>query len=516
MAEVGSGGKNKIPASVDSKIVRNDKDSKTAGGVSRRNFLLYAAGTVASGIFLGTMTGCGSSGGGGGSSTTTTAGNFPVLVFTDVHFDPFYDETLFPALNAADPSQWASIFQTSTVTAPSAWGTDTNYPLLALTLANIKQNLGASPFVIFTGDILGHFLAQRFYAATGASLLNPSATDQAAMQVFTDKTVSFFMQQVRAAVGNLPVFFALGNADSYTGLGPDSAFLSNNAELYYTQLLNGTVDQQTFLSTFTNGGYYIAEPAGTNLMVIGLNTFEFSPPDPPLLPDWSVAVAAQLAWLDSTLASAQTAGKNVWLIMHVPPGAAITSTAANVGSNGQITAAGTTMMWDQDYQTNFLGILAKYPGLIAHTLAAHTHMDEFRIMSPGNVLDITGGITPYFGNNPSFKVFTFSHDGLRAIDYTSLNYDLSSMPGQFNSYYTFSTAYSAPGFLGDSLAQLYPALVTNSGKQSLYRGYYLSGNNYTVPTTNEIVPITNTNWPVFWSGIGNMDEQDFINGVNSY
>ena len=66
------------------------------------------------------------------------------------------------------------------------------------------------------------------------------------------------------------------------------------------------------------------------------------------------------------------------------------------------------------------------------------------------------------------------------------------------------------------MAQLYPALVTNSGKQALYRGYYLSGHNYTVPTTNEIVAITNTNWPVFWSGIGNMGETPFIDGVNHY
>ena len=111
--------------------------------------------------------------------------------------------------------------------------------------------------------------------------------------------------------------FALGNSDSYTGLGPDSSFLSDTAELYYTQFLNGTVDHQTFLKTFKSGGYYSAEPAGTNLMVIGLNTFEFSP----FFGDTtSNAVTAELDWFDSTLASAQARGKKVWLLMHVPPG----------------------------------------------------------------------------------------------------------------------------------------------------------------------------------------------------
>ena len=66
------------------------------------------------------------------------------------------------------------------------------------------------------------------------------------------------------------------------------------------------MDHQTFLNTFTSGGYYSAEPTGTNLMVIGLNTFEFSP----FFGDTTAsAVTAELAWLDSTLASAQARAK---------------------------------------------------------------------------------------------------------------------------------------------------------------------------------------------------------------
>jgi hypothetical protein len=359
---------------------------------------------------------------------------------------------------------------------------------------------------------------------------NPTAADIAAMRAFLDKTVAFFMQQVRSSIGNIPVMFALGNADSYEGLGPESTFLVNNAELFYTQFLNGAVDHQTFLNTFEGGGYYSAEPAGTNLMVIGLNTFECSPPNP-YLGDTSSAVTTQLDWLDSTLASAQARGKKVWLLMHVPPGANITATADAADSNGHITTATTTMMWDQTYQASFMHILSKYPGLITQTLAAHTHMDEFRIMAPNSVLDITPGITPYFGNNPAFKVFTFSSDTLTAIDYTSLNYDLAANPGQFNGYYTFSTSYSMQvplsyypfstsyfmqNTLNNYLAQLYPVLVTNNAEQALYRTHYFSGHNYSIPDTNTINPITDTTWPVFWCGIENMDEQGFMDCVNSY
>lgn len=448
-------------------------------------------------------------GGSGRSGTTDPARAFPVVVFTDVHFDPFYDPTLFPRLKAADASRWSAIFETSSITAPSAYGADTNYPLLALALSALSRNLGASPLVIFTGDILGHYLPQVFYALNGSDVRNPTPADVAAMKAFLDKTIAFFMQRVRASVGNVPVLFALGNADSYTGLGPDPAFFSDTAQLYYTLFLNGTVDRQAFLSSFTAGGYYSADVADTNLTVIGLNTFEFSPPNPSMS-DMSSAVYAQLAWLDSALASARDRGRKVWLLMHVPPGADEVTTSQSVDGSGHITAA--TMMWNSDYQDAFLRTLSRYPGLVAFSLGAHTHMDEYRIVSPGNVMEITPGITPYFGNDPAFKIFTFSQATLEALDYTVLNCDLAADPPQFTGYYTFSTAFGMPGPLGDSLTTLCQELVTDAAKQALYRQHYYSGRAYS-PAFD---PITDPKWPVFWSGIGNMDEQGLIRAVNSY
>jgi hypothetical protein len=149
-------------------------------------------------------------------------------------------------------------------------------------------------------------------------------------------------------------------------------------------------------------------------------------------------------------------------------------------------------------------------------LTAHTHMDEYRIVSPGILADTTPSIAPYFGNNPAFKVFTFSGDTFKATDYTSLNYDLATNPEQFNYYYTFSAAYLMHGFLNDSLLQLYPELATENTKQQLYRGHYFSGHNYTIPVTNTFNPITDKDWPVYWCGIGHMDEQGLIDCVNAY
>ncbi|HOI16375.1 MAG TPA: metallophosphoesterase [Geobacteraceae bacterium] len=450
---------------------------------------------------------------GGGTGTPTPSNkDFPVVVFSDIHFNPLYDPSLFKKLVSADAGEWAGIFQTSGMKGPSAWGADTNYPLLVLALAGIQRNMGSCPLVIFTGDLLGHYLPQTFFSLYDPdNASHPTPEDVAAMKAFTDKTVAFVMQQVRSSVGAVPVMFALGNADSYTGLGPDSSFLSNTAEMFYSQFVNGTIDQQTFLNTYKSGGYYSAEPSGTNLTVIGLNTFEFSPAFKDVHAE---AVAAELSWFDATLASAKARGRKVWLLMHVPPGADKYSTAQSVDADGHITTA--TMMWNQDYQNRFLDILAKYPGLIALTLTAHTHMDEYRIMSPGNVAETTPSVAPYFGNNPAFKVFTISSDTWKATDYTSLNYDLATTPEQFSRYYTFSAEYLMQGYLDDSLARLYPALVSNHDKRKFYRDGYFSGHNYTVPLGTTFDPITDKTWPVYWCGIGKMGQQELMDCVNSY
>jgi hypothetical protein len=148
---------------------------------------------------------------------------------------------------------------------------------------------------------------------------------------------------------------------------------------------------------------------------------------------------------------------------------------------------------------------------MALKFAGHTHMDEFRIAT-GEVFCMTPGLTAYSNNNPAYKILTISNETLAATDYTAMYYDLATNPGQFNPYYTFSTAYGMSGPLSTSLAQLWPALVTDTAKQSLYRTYYYSGHAYSATFS----PITNLNWPVFWSGIAKMPQQDFINAVNAY
>jgi sphingomyelin phosphodiesterase acid-like 3 len=471
--------------------------------LSRRTFIEIAS-----------LAGAGLVGGCGGATRVTGSDHFPVLVFSDVHFQPFIPPSplnapitttleanmaLVGQLDAADTSQWPAIFQGVANAANhelSAPGADTNYALLALALASIKQNLRMCPAILFTGDFLGHGVDQLYSVYS----VNKTAAEAAA---FVDKTLTFVLQQIRAAAGSIPVYFALGNCDSYTGYGPDANFLASNAQQLYRLALNGAGNEQDVISSITNGGYYSVEPAGMDLVIIGLNTTALSP----LVVADPAMIATQFAWFDARLAEASKAGKKVWLLMHAPPGADEGTTGEAGNDNGKITAA--TMMWVDMNQAKFMGIIEKYPGLIAMSLAGHTHMDEFRLLSPGNALAITAGISPVFGNNPAYKIFTLDSLSLTPTDYSVLNCNLPLAPSQFNSYYTFSQAYDLEGPLATSLAMLFPTLLASNAAQEQYQGAFYSGNQ----TSN---PISSANWPVYWCGIGFMDQQQFLTAVNRF
>lgn len=437
--------------------------------------------------------GCGS-----GTNTNTAT------VFSDVHFNPFYDETIFQSLNSSDASEWNGIFQTSSISEPSAYGADSNYPLLVLALSSIQQTLSTSPVIIFTGDVLGHNFAQTYFNLSGSE-------DVAAMQAFASKTLTFFTQLVKSYVGNIPVMFVLGNADSYTGLAPDSTYFANTAEIYYSSWIGTSADHQTFLNTYEEGGYYSAEPI-TGVVVVALNTVALSTL---VLENNDSQVQAELNWLDSTLASAKNAGKKVWLLMHVPPGAYVAQTASQLDPNGQLSSA--TMQLKSNYQTSLLQTISAYSDIITMMLGGHTHMDEFRNIYGGSPLSssgtliITPGITPYFDNNAAYRIFTFLENNFKPTDYKTIYYNIATLPAEFSNYYTFSAVYfngAMRSLLDDALTNLYPLLNTDTTKQGLFRSHYYLGSEASST-------ITDATWKVYWCGIVDMAEQDLINCVNS-
>ena len=195
---------------------------------------------------------------GANSSDTSVGTTTQFLFISDIHFSPFYDETIFNDLVQADVSRWAAIFESSTITEPQSWGNETNYPLLVKALDAARKQVSSMPFMLFGGDILAHKFRETFFGLYGKE-------DEEALRAFSYKTVAFFVSQVRERFGEIPVLFILGNNDAYAGdylIVPGGAFLADTAELFYSQFLLQGADREQYVKTYRAGGYYVADPAG--------------------------------------------------------------------------------------------------------------------------------------------------------------------------------------------------------------------------------------------------------------
>jgi hypothetical protein len=214
---------------------------------------------------------------------------YQIVTISDLHFNPLYDPSLLPQLASSPESQWSAIYKTSKVTAPSSGGTDTNYALLSYTLESLHENAKNSPVVLFTGDVLGHnipptyctiYLTSQNTPVNNTTIESCMASQSPAIQQFISDTFAFVASEIQTAVGGVPVLYAPGNIDAYSGtLGPDPNFLTTNQPFVWSELLEEKADA-TFADTFPTGGYYFFQYFPKNaktspLRIIVLNTNSF-------------------------------------------------------------------------------------------------------------------------------------------------------------------------------------------------------------------------------------------------
>jgi hypothetical protein len=420
-----------------------------------------------------------------------------VIAISDVHFDPFYDRSLFASLQAAPVTEWAGLFASSTITDPGNWGGPTNYPLLQRMTTALRTQQPRPTLVVFGGDILVQDFPSIF------NYLAPTQ-DEAAMKAFALKTVTFVVQQIRAGLGTTPVYFTLGNWDSYAGsfgLLPNDPFLADTEGVFYDGFLAGAADRVSFQPTYRAGGYYAADVPGSSLVVVGLNTIFLAPQSPS---GTEAAATQELEWLDATLDAAMSSGRPVWIVTHVPPGGDLATTGSDVDPQGHITQP--TMMMQAELQAELLAILAAHRDVVTAAFTGHTHMDEYRLAAIA--LQGLPGVTPLLGNSPAFKTFTVSPD-TTLKDYVSWTLDLGNPSAAFQPYYTFSTAYGLADPLASALPALLPQLRSAPGAQAGYRERYGSGH---APSK----PITDLDWPVYWCGIALLGSDGLTDCVNHY
>lgn len=378
------------------------------------------------------------------------------LALTDIHFDPFiacHNKTPCDFINklvkspANEWSKIASIYDTDLPT----FRKNSNYQLLrsALNAAERETNRHPIQFVLVLGDMLGHDY-RRYYKrfSQDKSIVG--------YQNFVKKTFQFLTLQFQAAFPKLNVYMTLGNNDSYQGdyISTPNGLFFNDMANEWSKLVKQSNNADTGQVTFLQGGYYaVTLPQAKNLRLLILNTVLFSY----RAKGKSVAEAAdqQLVWLNRQLADAKQNHQKVLIMMHIPIGIDIYITS-------YLRLLRLKELWQRSYIERFEATLKRYPNQIMSILAAHLHLDWFEVLKfPGikEEIPIIGvpSISPIFGNNPGFKIYSYFTQTLELENFVTYYYALKrsrTWSRQYDFNHTYQPdCYHCPIIKGMNLAK---------------------------------------------------------------
>jgi len=125
----------------------------------------------------------------------------PVLMISDIHFEPFWDPGKAAQLAAAPASSWTAILASTPSPDREAQfnaiqqachsrGADTSYPLYASSLDEIKTNVTGAIFVTVSGDLISHSFTCKFEKV----FPNAKPDDYRA---FVERTIEFVIGSLR-------------------------------------------------------------------------------------------------------------------------------------------------------------------------------------------------------------------------------------------------------------------------------------------------------------------------------
>lgn len=420
-----------------------------------------------------------------------------VLLFSDVHFDPFADPALVPALAATDVSGWKAIFEASGRTGYAAYGSDANYALFASALDDMAARAGGVDLILYPGDILSHDFGQTYAALTGDA-------SQAGLDAFIQKTVSFFVAEVDSRFPEATVLAAIGNNDSALGdygSRPGDPYLAGAAQVMGQAFFNTDADRTAFAASFAMGGYYALEPDGpTGVKYLVVNDVFWSThaadPGPGIL---------ELAWFQAELADAARDFQKVWVVTHIPPGADAYATANAAATTGQIAYSGDLA---DPCNNAFVGLSVAYAGSIQASFAGHIHRDDFRLLAadpasaPVGLLRVALSVSPVYDNNPGYQVFTLDDRTGGLADAATFVLDLGAETPAWGLEYDYAAAY------GQTLAtpREWTAVYAGIAADPVSRAAYTAFHNGSATSQADITAAT---LPVYWLAIGQATPASF-------
>ena len=328
------------------------------------------------------------------------------LTLSDIHFDPFISChnavpcSLIQKLNAASYEKWPLIFKANAKDAPE-YRQDSNYTLLTSALVAAKKTADARrvKFVIILGDFLGHEFRDHYkkYAKDNSF---------AGYQAFVEKNMAFLTDEIAHTFPHIDVYNVVGNNDSYNRdyiSVPKGAFFEDISSMW-AGLIKTKANRAALLKDFPIGGYYaVNAPGDPGLRLIVLNSVLFSYKATAKKNDQ--AAMEQLKWLHQELQLAHDKNQKVIIAMHIPP-------AIDIYATLKVRFFRLVDLWKLNFTKLFEDDLKEYAPEMVGILSGHLHSDWSQVLTLDDEHSIsisgTTSISPIFGNNPGFKVFTYS------------------------------------------------------------------------------------------------------------
>lgn len=396
------------------------------------------------------------------------------LVLSDLHFDPFTQSRLVDRLAAAPPNRWREVFASGEALGPSGAGSDTNFTLLESTI-DAARNTAADPrVVVIDGDFLAHYFRQKFDRTARVH-------DDAAYRAFVDKTMAFLAWEIQTAFPRAQLLPVIGESDGYCGddaSTPRDAFLARTAADWAASV--GAQSAQGFIDQFSTGGYYTVPLPIEHAQAIVLNDVFWSArytnacgnaqDDPG---------GDEVTWLQHVQASLP-AGTPVWTIAHIPPGIDVASNPA-------------APFLAPRFNDAFLDALDA--GATVMAIAAHTHMDSFRIIGPDPSTPrvpmlIVPPVSPVDGGAPAFTVL--SVDGRSAVVDDSQVFVLTKIHDEWTWHreYDFDSIYGRGPIDALHLWNALQLVLNDDRVRKRFEQFYRPGDG--------AAPMTELTWHDYW------------------
>ena len=422
----------------------------------------------------------------------------PVLMVSDVHFDPFMgmDSNAVAELAQAQPADWDKIFAKHFVEQNWSGRFDTSYLLWQTSLKTMKTNAAGVRFVTLSGDLLAHDFDTQFFTACSSGNCGDLAS-------FAEKTIDYVLQELRTTLG-VPVYAALGNNDSPCHdyeLTPGSEFLHTVGETITKDVPAKERDQAEI--DFSGEGYYsVTLPAplnNTRLLVVDdiFLASSYGPcpsgPQPPAGKPVPLVGGPWIPWLEKQLGAVRADKKDdakAWVMGHIPSGVDPFNTVKKKLNVCGKTGKPPKMFLptpDPGSPDELEAALSPFGDVITLAIFAHSHMDELRLLpgaqagDPAVAMKMVPSISPFNSNYPSITIAIVDPATATLVDYQVIAApDQTGVNPNWTQEYDFAKDYvmpaGKPALSAAALGQLIDRFRAGTDPaDALYWKYYETG-----------------------------------------